>query len=1394
MNKSLIAMVVICSVQPLYAAEDNSSFDVLFEQAEFWQDKNRNDLAKDALQRVLNADPKNMEAMYRSALIASKEGNDVQLQQWISKMTQLAPTDPRIEELSATKAAAKVDPVTLAEARHLGSIGQYDAALERYREVFGGSTAPLELAAEYYLTMAGTANGLSQARAELKKLYQARPAHGAIKQAYAQVLSYDESSRREGISLLSELAPNSALAKRSWRQALLWLNASTADKKYYDQYLSVEPDDQELIKTYQDKIKKGAAAVVLNNRTRGYQALNANKLAEAKRQFQKALTENAADADALAGLGLIDLKQQNFSTAKEQLGRAMAMSPKKASSWRDAYQAADFYSTIGKARELMQAQQNEQALELVEPFTKVAVTKNNESRVNEARVLAGQLQHKLGLLELAAQSFNAVIQKSPANTEAKLGLIAVLQSMGRWEDAERLSAQLSESEQHKVAYVSLAEVQKLRADAAKSSDLLAEISLRRAMKLAPNDPWVRLDLARLLNKQSDPARARAIIEPLLSTSQPVESRYAAAMFAAEQKRWSDVERIMAGIRPEQRTAPMQSLAAQSALRGKFSAVLQRATAGDQVGARQLMLQLYQSSRMGSKAAGEFASELATAGQLELAYQLVELDLMQGLDEKSADYLAHVAVLNQSGRSKDARSLLSELMLHSDLSMDDRKSLASLQQGLAVREADQLREAGQLALAYDVLAAHLRESPDDESLLLAMGRLYQSGDKTSEADQIYNYVLKLNPASRDALSGAVDTALQLKQPDRAAALLNRIDWDNNVAPELLVLAAKVAEAKGEHDEAAALLLRARKLAYQDTPVWGGGTASGLSANPFRETAEPDANPFKDKRKAKKQQLSSARPSWLPGEVVTEAPGYADTTAQSATLFDQIDGMLADLEQKTLTRVDTDVLLKVRNGADGSSGLDTVETPVVISTAVFGTDRVELALTPTSLNSGTVTGEDINGYGRGSIVNAASGLSSRLDSLTDVLDSIEETAVAYDSAQAIYLAARNDPQGNLPESEIIRLQNVANAAKVLFDNAAQTDLFEALELNSANLTEDQQSLVQQFLQENYGDTAILLNSDSLADFQQSRARVEQLITSSQARLDQMAISTGNPDTQRESGVALALAYKGEWIAADVGTTPLGFEKTNVVGGVKLQPEIMKNTRLVVQAERRPVKDSLLAYAGTVDHVTGETWGAVTKTGAGLGLNFDNGKAGAYGSVAEHKYEGDNVASNDATSMEVGAYFRPFYSAPEMLQLGVHVGYSSFDNNLSKFTFGHGGYFSPQDYVSVAFPINYSAELEEMRFSLLFAPGFQSYSEDGNSFFPTDAAAQAALDLFYALGAFPQAGYAATSQSGFGMSFGASGEYLPDPYLKIGGQLGFDSFGDYNEMSFRLYMKYLIGASND
>lgn len=1401
MNKSMIALFLACYLAPGFAADDTSSFTALFEQAQFWQEKNRNDLAKDALQRILNADPQNKEAIYRMGMIAAREGDEEATQQWTNLLAQIAPADPRVKQLGAAKAVQAVDPATLAEARRLSSQGQYDAAIKRYQEVFGGVTPTLELSAEYYLTLAGTKGGIAEAKAQLNKLSQGASLNSSLRQAYAQVLSYDENTRRQGIELLSAMAATSPQSDSHWRQALLWLDASASDKKYYDQYMSVHPNDLEVINYFQSTLQRKKNNAVTNNRSRGYQALNANKLKDAERLFKAAVAENAKDADAVAGLGLIRLKQQQFDEAKSYLAKAMALSPAKSKQWTEAYQSADFYAQMTQARRLMEQEQYERALNQVLPLT---TTKTPRSF--EAQILAAQLEHKQGKAEQALQRYNAVLQKDPSHLDAKLGLIAVLQSQGRWSDAERLAALLPEKDRNRVAYVSQAEVNKLRADAANTNDLLAEISLRRAMKLAPADPWVRLDLARLIARQGDDIRARTIVEPLQAASQSAESRYAAAMFASEQKRWLDVDRIMSSIPQSQRTPAMNALAAQSAARSKFSAVIQRASVGDQAGARQLLIDLHQSSALGAKVVGELANELVQANQTELAYQLVELDLMQGLDEKAGDYIGHISVMNESGRSRQARELMTELMLRPDLTEENRRSLMGLQQGLAVREADQLRNSGQLALAYDLLAARLREAPENEELLLAMGRLYESGNKTTEADEIYNYVLKLNPANQQALSGAVNLALAQNDTDKAAQLLSRIDWNSAADPELLVMAARVSQAKGDDNEAAALLLKARKLAYQDASVWGSHTSSGASANPFREPAETASNPFRDKRLSKKQKPATTdiRPSWLPGQAISESQDSLTAASTSTDLFEQIDGMLLDLEQSTQTRVDADVVLRVREGSEGSSGLDSVETPLVVSTGVLGNDRAELSITPTSLNSGSVSGQDVNLFGRGAVVNAASGVSSRINGLAAVLNNVEASALAYYQAQDTAIKANARPETEVTPTEKQRLATLAETARLNFISAANFNFYDALGLTSQNLTGDQFAVINNYIASllearGYSDLGLiptdLNNMETFRqEFAQLRGRLETILGDAQGALNTLAVSTGDPETQRQTGVALAVGYQGDWIAADVGTTPLGFEKTNVVGGVKLQPEVTKNTRVVLQGERRPVKDSLLAYAGTVDHVTGETWGAVTKNGGGVGLNFDNGKTGAYGSVAEHRYEGDNVESNKALSMEVGGYFRPALSMSEQLQLGVHVGYSSFDKNLSKFTFGHGGYFSPQDYVSVAFPVNYSFEMKDARFSVLLAPGFQSYSEDGNSLFPTDTAAQAALDLFYALGAIQQAGYAPSSKSGFGLSFGATGEYMPDPYLRVGGQLGFDSFGDYNETTFRLYMKYLIGGFND
>ena len=86
---------------------------------------------------------------------------------------------------------------------------------------------------------------------------------------------------------------------------------------------------------------------------------------------------------------------------------------------------------------------------------------------------------------------------------------------------------------------------------------------------------------------------------------------------------------------------------------------------------------------------------------------------------------------------------------------------------------------------------------------------------------------------------------------------------------------------------------------------------------------------------------------------------------------------------------------------------------------------------------------------------------------------------------------------------------------------------------------------------------------------------------------------------------------------------------------------------------------------------------------------------------------------------------YWGDRELKAGVHVNYLDFDRNLSRYSFGHGGYFSPQDHISVAFPVSFSEQRGRWSYSARVSPGFQSYSEAAEDFFPTDGESQALLD---------------------------------------------------------------------
>ena len=70
------------------------------------------------------------------------------------------------------------------------------------------------------------------------------------------------------------------------------------------------------------------------------------------------------------------------------------------------------------------------------------------------------------------------------------------------------------------------------------------------------------------------------------------------------------------------------------------------------------------------------------------------------------------------------------------------------------------------------------------------------------------------------------------------------------------------------------------------------------------------------------------------------------------------------------------------------------------------------------------------------------------------------------------------------------------------------------------------------------------------------------------------TSSTDSQKASGVELAMALSGESYKLDIGTTPLGQDLSTLVGGVQWSPKLTDYLTLIIKGERRAVTDSLFS----------------------------------------------------------------------------------------------------------------------------------------------------------------------------------------------------------------------------
>ena len=188
----------------------------------------------------------------------------------------------------------------------------------------------------------------------------------------------------------------------------------------------------------------------------------------------------------------------------------------------------------------------------------------------------------------------------------------------------------------------------------------------------------------------------------------------------------------------------------------------------------------------------------------------------------------------------------------------------------------------------------------------------------------------------------------------------------------------------------------------------------------------------------------------------------------------------------------------------------------------------------------------------------------------------------------------------------------------------------------------------------------------------------------------IYVAEPTTQLTNSLEPYLSYRHQGAFttyAGLGLTPSdGVIASAPIGNLGFTAQLGRGT-WGAELFSQPVRETMLSYTGIVDPYTGQSWGRVRRSGALVsGATSLTDSLSVSGGLQAAHLGGDNVANNQ--SLKVNLSLAKNLTLPgsdlftlfDYITVGPNVTYESYRKNLGQFTFGQGGYYSPQRVIMV------------------------------------------------------------------------------------------------------------------
>ena len=309
------------------------------------------------------------------------------------------------------------------------------------------------------------------------------------------------------------------------------------------------------------------------------------------------------------------------------------------------------------------------------------------------------------------------------------------------------------------------------------------------------------------------------------------------------------------------------------------------------------------------------------------------------------------------------------------------------------------------------------------------------------------------------------------------------------------------------------------------------------------------------------------------------------------------------------------------------------------------------------------------------------------------------------------------------------------------------------------------------------------------------VVQLTTLGQTALKQvpqplgtlLTTDTTPPPQQNATGLAGEVQLAFPHLALAGGYTPAGFLVATFTARAMFKPG---NGPFTFNFVRDSVKDTQLSYSGLRDpgsaslSFPGNIWGGVVANQFNGQYSRGDAESGFYIGAGGQYITGYNVEKNARIDGSGGAYWR-LLTSPEYgnLSIGVNFFGMHYSHNEQAFTYGMGGYFSPQAYFLANVPFTWAGHSgTRWHYNVMGSLGVQAFQENLTALFPL--VGQTSLEIGSGNLALP-------GKTSVGPNYDLRGNaaYQIGSHWFAGGYLSANNSRDYRSATAGFFVRYLF-----